>query len=411
MSITNFQLKKETITIALIFIFAFTLRSIVLVFINGVDMPLVGDETAYHNIAASLAQGAGFPDNTNRPPFISVVLAVPYFIFGDSIVVARWMMVLISSVVPIVVYFVTKLLTKGRQITAAIAAVIWTIYPIPVYYSSFIYTENLANLICLLVFLFYILASRYNTKWSSMCFGISMGLLTLTRPVFLLFPISICFINIILRYRIANVLSLNKLLVSLCGFIVIMAPWWIRNYEIYNIFVPTQIRSGTTLYVCNGDLNNPAIQAGAYTKPWGDWTGRYKEDKSLLESKSFKNKNIVEQNNILKNLAMTEIANNWIKLPKVLFNRAKNFWTFRPDPYDPNFTRNDLIMVITWIPILIFFFSSFKTFSWTNDWPALLMILYAFIFTLPFWGSPRFRFPVDTFIVIRAILGLYFVRA
>jgi hypothetical protein len=35
----------------------------------------------------------------------------------------------------------------------------------------------------------------------------------------------------------------------------------------------------------------------------------------------------------------------------------------------------------------------------------LAVIGYAFLVTLPFWGTPRFRFPVDPLIILRALVG------
>jgi hypothetical protein len=43
---------------------------------------------------------------------------------------------------------------------------------------------------------------------------------------------------------------------------------------------------------------------------------------------------------------------------------------------------------------------------WQADWPSLAVIAYAFLVTLPFWGTPRFRFPVDPLIILRALVGV-----
>ena len=63
-------------------------------------------------------------------------------------------------------------------------------------------------------------------------------------------------------------------------------------------------------------------------------------------------------------------------------------------------------MLFIWIPILILYFFSFKIWSWKNDWLLTLFIIYCMICTLPFWGAPRFRFPIDPFIIFRSITGI-----
>ena len=101
-------------------------------------------------------------------------------------------------------------------------------------------------------------------------------------------------------------------------------------------------------------------------------------------------------------MALSEIRKNWRLLPEPLLNRAKHFWTWRPDPYDSTFTTNDLIMAIIWIPILFFFTFSLFNRKVQTSWPALAIIMYVFVTILPFWGSPRFRFPIDSLIIMLA---------
>jgi hypothetical protein len=91
---------------------------------------------------------------------------------------------------------------------------------------------------------------------------------------------------------------------------------------------------------------------------------------------------------------------------EALFHRAVNFWTPRPDPYDSTWTANDWVMSLIWFPTLLFSVVSFQRASWKIDWPLLAVIGYAFLVTLPFWGTPRFRFPVDPLIILRALVGV-----
>jgi hypothetical protein len=90
---------------------------------------------------------------------------------------------------------------------------------------------------------------------------------------------------------------------------------------------------------------------------------------------------------------------------EALLHRAVNFWTPRPDPYDPQWTTNDLVMSIVWIPTLLLSVFSIVRLPWQTDWPLLALIVYTFLVTLPFWGTPRFRFPVDALILLRAATG------
>ena len=157
--------------------------------------------------------------------------------------------------------------------------------------------------------------------------------------------------------------------------------------------MPGTSAAGSVIMVSNVPLTHPAIQAGMYFKNSEELQFLAKQPEGMWNSLGLE-------------LALRHIGQNLALLLRPLLNRALNFWTPRPNPYDPSWDRNDWIMLVVWLPILMLFLSSFFKWSWRNDWPALVMILYAFIFTLPFWGTPRFRFPVDPLIVLRAMMGL-----
>jgi hypothetical protein len=173
-----------------------------------------------------------------------------------------------------------------------------------------------------------------------------------------------------------------------------MTPWTVHNFREHGVFMPHSTQGGTLLMHSNGTLSNPAIQAGGYYK-----------NPDLMGHPSLVGKSEVEQDGIRRRLALEEIKTNWRLLPRPILNRAKNFWTTRPDPYDSTWTTNDWVMLIIWWPVLVFFLTSSFARSWRESWPVTTIILYAFLLTLPFWGTPRFRFPVDALIVTAAAVG------
>ena len=176
--------------------------------------------------------------------------------------------------------------------------------------------------------------------------------------------------------------------------IITIAPWTIHNLIVHEEFVPIHTASGYMMLICNGKLNHPDIQKGLFY---------YKDE----QYKATLNDNLteIEKDKLSMKMALSEIRSNWSLLPKPILNRAKNFWTWRPDPYDNNFTRNDLVMALVYIPILMFFILSLFKGNFENYWPVLVIILYVFITILPFWGSPRFRFPIDSLIIMMAGFG------
>ena len=150
------------------------------------------------------------------------------------------------------------------------------------------------------------------------------------------------------------------------------------------------------LLFSNGNLEHPDVQAGKYVKE----NGKIERVTNLAQLDEYK------ADHLKRSHAVESIKSNWFLLPKPLVNRFKNFWTARPDPYDNNWTVNDWIMTLTWVPIFALFLVALFKNPLKNTWPLLLIIGYASITVLPFWGIPRFRVPVDSLVIVMATTGI-----
>mgnify|MGYP003963853467 FL=1 len=111
---------------------------------------------------------------------------------------------------------------------------------------------------------------------------------------------------------------------------------------------------------------------------------------------------LIQWDNELKNKAITEIKEDYLSLIIPVINRFINFWTFRPNPYKEDFTFNDYIMFVLWMPILLLYSLSFYFVKDKNYVIVDIIIGYTCLVALPFWGIPRFRFIVDALIIIKS---------
>ena len=106
-------------------------------------------------------------------------------------------------------------------------------------------------------------------------------------------------------------------------------------------------------------------------------------------------------------MAIKKITDHFKNRPsdyaRVIGKRIKNFWSWRPDPYDEKWTRNDSIMFLFWIPVLVGLLGSVALVRWRQVWPVFAVVGYSFFIVLPFWSTPRFRFPVDALLVTIAV--------
>ena len=387
--------------LALFFTLSFVIRLIL--FFAPIESltALQGDEQAYTSMAESIFNGTGWEDYAGRssylPPLLPIMLALTYQLFEVDYNSAKVLMIILSSFVAPAIFIVTKTLFNNKLAVSLTAAIIVTFYPPSIYYSNMLLTENAASLFAPLILVSYLLTSKTHSFWGALLSGILWGLAALNRPVFLMLPIFLLISQILLqiisrstywRWRFRN------WAIGILVMVITISPWTVHNYLVHEKFVPIHSASGYMMLICNGQLNHPDIQKGLF----------YYKDKQY-ETILNRTLNEIEKDEIAMEMAVSEIRENWSLLLKPVLNRAKNFWTWRPDPYDSTFTRNDLVMAIIWIPILFFFTFSLFNRKVQTSWPALAIILYVFITILPFWGSPRFRFPIDSLIIMYASFG------
>jgi len=160
--------------------------------------------------------------------------------------------------------------------------------------------------------------------------------------------------------------------------------------------MPHNTRGGWTLLISNGNLDAPMVKKGGYSRD---------EEYNLSELDPRPNKLVID--NIRREMAVKRITdhlNNRLgDYALVIANRIKNFWSWRPDPYDEGWTRNDSVMFIFWAPVLLGLVASLFFVRWAQVWPVFAVTGYSFLVVLPFWSTPRFRFPIDALLVVIAV--------
>ncbi len=388
--------RRVTIAIALaLMVLGIVLRGAATVSLRGFDPEFEGDEYQYHHIAASGIAGTGWVTqrgySSYRPPMIPAILAGAYAVTGPDSRVGRALMSLIGALAAPLIFLVGGSYFRLRRANALLVAIIWMLYPPAVVFSQWIATENLALLFILSSAALYIRAVRSGTPVDALLTGMAWGFLALTRPNFVLLPITIVAFGVLAKPWLGDrVLPLKRSLMALLVFVAMLAPWTIRNYQLHAKFIPSTTLGATLIPRCNYKLDDPMLQAGNY--------------RSLPEIREIYELPEGEWYAAGFGMTLAHLEGHWPLIFRPVLNRAKNFWTFRPDPYKAHFTANDLIMAAVWLPILALFLLSLIRRSWFDDWLALLIIAYAFVSILPFWGSPRFRFPVEPLIFIQAAL-------
>lgn len=220
-----------------------------------------GDSESYWVLAQAIARGEpyqfGSPDSRIfRTPGYPLVLAGLFTVVGDDPPVV-WARVLGAGLgtltVGLVIVLARQLFSEG---TALIAGVMATVYPGAIGMSVFVLSEAPFCPCMLMQLLGWTAAwrspSTNATLGYSLLAGLAAGAATLMRPSWLLFtPFALaigytCFAQRRKQLLIGAAIAL--------GLLLVMAPWWLRNYGVTGKLTLTTLQTGASLY----DGLNPA---------------------------------------------------------------------------------------------------------------------------------------------------------
>lgn len=372
-----------------LFLVSFGVRSGALIFTIGVDTPLSGDMGAYHSRAMSIAQGDWTSWGASRSPILPAFLAASYWALGETPGVGRWTVVVLASLIAPCLYLYLRAISGDTTRLALIGGLAWSFYPPAIVWGTHLLTETPAALLVLAGTLAFVRAARTGSSSTAAFCGVLWALSSLNRPKYLLLPVALLAVQLVLRDRLDLRWSRRQWIFGLALSVLTLAPWTLRNYHTLGGFVPTTSYGGIMISSCNATLGHPAVQAGGYY-----------HDPAIRGAVTERPEREWARTGL--RLAVARISEAPHLLFEAVLYRALNFWHFRPNPYRPDWNRNDTVMLVIWSPILVLFLLSLR--RSVADWPGLVTIAFAFALTLPFWGAPRFRFPVDPLILARALM-------
>lgn len=206
----------------------------------------------------------GFTYKALRPPLFPAFLVIVSKIHGmNPILLIRIYLALLSMIVPFCVWLMAKNLWSWREGGFAFA---WACFhPHFVFYSGQIVPETLFLVFSTSAFTLMILEK--NAIQAAVA-GLLTGLACLCRSQFagaMLIGITWPFLNP--KLKVKKIWSAA----FLAGFLIAVSPWWIRNYNVFNKFVPFSTEGGYTLWVGANPLadgggdcphSNPPIELG-----------------------------------------------------------------------------------------------------------------------------------------------------
>ncbi len=209
------------------------------------------DELEYHDLGISLARGDGLSNaegspTAKRPPGWPFVLSIIYRSIERPLA-AKFFNVILLTAISFLIFLIVR---RSQEKSGIIAIFLIFIFPIFYYISSTLYTQVCGSFLFILST--YILL-RYPLETSMhLLAGLVYGILVLTTPAFLLVS-PIVVLHIFYSNRKSSMKRIQNSAIFIISMVLVVAPWTIRNYRIFNMFIPVSSNSGINLFIGNSE--------------------------------------------------------------------------------------------------------------------------------------------------------------
>ncbi len=235
--------------------------------------PFVLEHWAFGLIARSIVSGHGFGSpfaqtgaSALLPPVYSYLLAGIFKVFGietKASVLAALSLNSVFSALTCIPVFVLARRALGERV-ATWAGWGWAFSPYGIYYgadwawSTCLVTLELA---CLFLFAWRLENSSRTREW--ILFGLLGGLAALTEPVTLAVVPLLGLWTIYRRFR-TNVPWKTPMISAALAALAVMSPWLVRNYELFQRFIPVRSGFGLELYIGNNGYSQRWVNSALH---------------------------------------------------------------------------------------------------------------------------------------------------
>lgn len=348
----------------------------------GIDFPYIDnistDSYYFHKMGIIIAHTPEKYLSAFHPPLYPIFLALLFRIAGDGYIPMVIAHTLLDIAALLLLWSIVRRLLS--PVAAGLAALIYALYPEFIFLSGHMISEALYIPLLMLSLYLLIVMQEDNRKRTAVFAGFALALAALTRANIAIFPFLLIPWAVVILSGKIKARILKWLLMCGC-FVALLIPWTIRNYLVFDTFVPITTGAGESL----NHGANPQADGGASLP---------RDDVPLLME------NPIEEINNQKehfNSAYQWIIQNpgaYLSLaPKKLFR----FFTFySPISQPENFNLYFWGGAFTYLPLaglaLLGFFISIK--RW-RKYLILYLLVFSYLLTvIIFYGEIKLRIPL-----------------
>ena len=215
----------------------------------GYDYSINSDDLSYINSGITFYESGKITmhgvTSAQIMPGLTYLIAFLCLFFGtgSGLLIALKILYLIFSVISIIVLYKISLLFANKYISALICLLLMA--PDYIWLNNLILTETPFILILLLLIYYSLLFLRNHRNKDFYLILLFYILGIFIRPNIIIFPIALIICLIIQKYNKKELLK--KCLIGLAVVVLSLLPWIIRNYQVFDKFIPLTYGSGNPL--------------------------------------------------------------------------------------------------------------------------------------------------------------------
>ncbi len=302
------------------------------------EPPAVEKDAAFYSAAAHWFMNSGTfaisdalqPSAWGMPGYTFFV-SIVYWVFGSGpggLVAVRVVQALLSVLTLFVLYRIALRL-QGRKLGIAVV-ILAGLYPPFTLANQYILTEVLYTFLLSLVVLCGVRILD-KASWANACaFGVVLAAAAYVRPAGVLWGV-VPFLLLLRRVPFRRLAVLSA--VALVVFCVCMSPWWIRNAQVYDRFVPFSTSSADPLLRGTYSMFYVGDEANGIPEGTLIWTSAEMQDISVKDE--------LRAGSHYKELALSRLKDQILHHPaQLLLGRLRaTFGSFRSPYLIPQFPK------------------------------------------------------------------------